>query len=106
MPALLVRQVAQSVVNLIGVGGSSLLVYFGATRKVSVSPVEALGALTTSIVSRVDDSIREQTHAFYESLIAQVLRVGHGTLAVVQPARRRVLPTSLRDGIILSTPSM
>jgi len=104
LPTLMIRQLAQSVVKVTGVAGSSLLVYFGATRKVNVSPIDALGALTASIVAKVDDRIREQTYAFYLTLLSEVLRAGHGTLAVVQPARRRVLPSPLRDGIILNKP--
>jgi hypothetical protein len=104
LPALMIRQIAQSVVNVTGVGGSSLLVYFGATRQANVSPIEALDSLATSIVVRVDDRIREQAYAFYVTLLSEVLRIGHGTLAVVQSAKRRVLPASLRDGIILDKP--
>ena len=103
-PTLTIRQIAQSLVKVTGVAGSSVLVYFGATKNVNVSPVSAVGALTESIVARVDDRIREQTNAFFLTLLSEVLRVGHGMLAVVQPAKRRVLPKPLRDGIILNKP--
>lgn len=102
--ALMVRPVAENVVELRGVGGSTLLVYFGATKAVRASPVEGLQALVSCIVADVAEKIREQTYAFFEKLVATVLKASHGTLAVVQPARKRVLPSALRDGIILPAP--
>jgi hypothetical protein len=89
VPALIAHQIAENVVEVRGVGGSSILVYFGTTRTVSVSPVEALGALVASIVANVDNRIREQAYAFYERLLSQSLKASHGTLAIVQPARKR-----------------
>jgi hypothetical protein len=104
IPTLMVRPLAENVVELKGVGGSAIIAYFGATKATNVSPVDAINALVTAIVANVDEKIREQTFAFFERTIANVLRASHGTLAVVQPARRRTFPPTLRDGILLQQP--
>ena len=101
IPVLMVRPLAENVVELRGVGGSGLVAYFGATKALNVSPVEAIDTLAANIVREVNEKLREQTFAFFERIIANALRASHGTLAAVQPSRKRVFPPALRDGIRL-----
>jgi hypothetical protein len=101
IPTLMIRQIAENVVELRGVGTSGLLVHFGAIKAVEVSPVDALRSLSSSIVADVSGRIREQALAFFETLISGVLKASHGTLAAVQLARKKKLPIQLRDGIVL-----
>jgi len=104
IPALMARQLAENVVEVRGVGGASLLVHFGASRSTHVSPADALKALVACVVVKVDNSLKEQTSAFYERLFSRALKASHGTLVAVQPANRRVIPPALRDGVILRAP--
>jgi hypothetical protein len=101
VPALFVHQIADSTVELRGVNGGSLVVTFGASRASGTSPVDAQAALVASIVADVQEDIREQTAAFYRSLVSRVVKAGHGTLAVVLPRKKRSLPRIFKDGIPL-----
>lgn len=97
----MVRPVAQNLVELRGVGGTTLMVHFGVGKIVQASPELAISRLVSAIVADVPTHIREQSFAFFEQILAGVLRAGHGTLAAVRSARKRTLPTALRDSIPL-----
>jgi hypothetical protein len=104
VPALLVHQVAENMVALTGVRGSSITVSFGAARTPQVSPTEARAALVSAIVRDVVSDVQEQAAAFYHAIFSGVLRAAHGTLAVVVPSSKRSLPALFRDGVPLEKP--
>ena len=82
-PCFMLRQVAENVIQVKGFSHSSLLVHFGATKDVEVSPLPKLNSFVGCIIRDVPDEIQEQVGAFYRTVFAGVLRAGHGTLAAV-----------------------
>ena len=105
IPAFMLRQVAENVIQVNGVSQSSLLVYFGATIESDVSPIPVLNEWITSLVADVAADIQEQTASFYKNVFSGVLRAGHGTLAAVMHGENEKVPQSFRgDGIILAPP--
>jgi hypothetical protein len=102
IPVFMLRQVAENVIQVSWVSESSLLVHFGATKEVEVSPLPKLRDFIDCLVRNVPGEVQEQVEAFYEKVLSGVLRASHGTLAAVVPARRRKLPKVFRDGTLLS----
>jgi hypothetical protein len=102
IPVFMLRQVAENVIQVSGFSHSSLLVHFGATKDVEVSPLPKLNDFIACIVRDVPGEIQEQVGSFYMNVLSGVLRAGHGTLAAVMPTRRRTVPKSFRDGITIS----
>jgi hypothetical protein len=102
IPVFMLRQVAENVVQVSGFSHSSMLVHFGATDDVEVSPLPKLNDFVACIIRDVPEEIQEQVASFYRSVLAGVLRAGHGTLAAVIPGESRIVPKKFSDGIILS----
>lgn len=102
IPVFMLRQVAENVVQVKGFSHSSLLVHFGATKDIEVSPLPKLNSFVGCMIRDVPEDIQEQVGAFYRTVFAGVLRAGHGTLAAVIPGKSRNLPKKFRDGIILA----
>ncbi|HEX4133732.1 MAG TPA: hypothetical protein VHY84_03845 [Bryobacteraceae bacterium] len=104
VPALFVHQIADNTVELKGVNGGALVVSFGAARVSAISPVEAQAALVSSIVADVANEVKEQTAAFYDSILSRVVKAGHGTLAVVVKHTKRSQLKIFSDCITLDPP--
>jgi hypothetical protein len=102
IPVFMLRQVAENVIQVSGFSHSSLLVHFGATKEIEVSPLPRLKEFVGCVIRDVPGEINEQSASFFTGVLSGVLRAGHGTLAAVIPARRRTVPKVFRDGIILS----
>jgi hypothetical protein len=104
IPVFMLRQVAENVIQISGSARSSLLVHFGATKDIEVSPLPKVHDFVECIVSNVPEELREQIAGFYMSVFSGVLRAGHGTLAAVLAAKRLTVPKAFRDGVIFSPP--
>ncbi len=104
IPAMMMRQIAENVIQVKGVSQSSLVVHFGATTETQVSPVPILNQLTDCLTSDVPTEIQEQVGSFYRTIFSGVFRAGHGTLAAVISSTKRSIPKAFRDGIPLSPP--
>jgi len=102
IPVFMLRQVAENVIQVNGFSRSSLLVHFGATKDVEVSPTPKLVEFTDCLTEDVPAEVQEQVATFYQTVFLGVLRAGHGTLAAVVPGKKRAMPKEFRDGVILS----
>jgi len=102
IPVFMLRQVAENVIQVSGVSESALLVHFGATKEVEVSPLPKLRDFIDCLVRDVPGEVQEQVASFYEKVLSGVLRASHGTLAAVVPRRRRKLTKAFGDGASLS----
>lgn len=102
VPVLILQQVGPSVIEVRGVAHSSLRVHFGAAREQDASPAPALYGLIRSIVSDVPSVLQEQAATLYQGILTEVLHAGHGTLAVVIPRKKKVLPRQFSDSIVLN----
>jgi len=98
----MLRQVAENVIQVSGFSRSSLLVHFGATKDIEVSPLPKLTDFVECIVKHVTEDIQEQVASFYMNVFSGVLRASHGTLAAVMPSSRRSVPKTFRDGTTIS----
>jgi hypothetical protein len=103
IPVFMLRQVAENVIQVNGFSRSSLLVHFGAAKSIEVSPLPKLQGFANCIVKDVPEYIQEQVASFFMQVLSGVLRAGHGTLAAVISARKRMVPKAFRrDGIVLT----
>src|SRR5260370_7317479 len=102
VPALMIRQVADNVIQVKGVSQSSLLVHFGAAIEDEVSAVATLNQLTDCLTLDVPADVQEQVGTFYRAVFSGVCRAGHGTLAAIISGAKRTIPKTFQDGIPLS----
>lgn len=84
---ILISQVANRVVELVGARVHAVTYHLSAADEEQPSPLLAIGTLARAITGDVENSaVKEETRAFVESALADALRRGHGTLiAVAKP---------------------
>lgn len=104
VPVLMLQQVGANVIELKGVSKASLLVHFGSTQGVNLSPIRPIHQLVDCLTTSVPSDVHEQAGTFFRAVMTNVFRSGHGTLAAVIPSRRRTLPTQFSDSIPLAPP--
>lgn len=98
---ILVRQVADKVVETKGVKGNSLLINFGVKSTTKLSPADIQDKFIDKILQKVDYSIKDQCRIFLSRLFQYVTQNGHGTLSLVID-KDEECPDFLRDGIVLA----
>jgi hypothetical protein len=101
LKTLLIHQVSDKIVEVKGVRASPLIISYGTSDDVNVSPLDKQYKFIEAITNKVDISIKEQVGTFYKKLFLNVLQKGHGTLACVIDNRKKHLPKKLLDGIVL-----
>jgi hypothetical protein len=103
-PVLMLHQVGANAIEVRGVSQSSLLVHFGAAREGEASPIPAINSFIESVVIDVQETVREQAATFYRGILMDVLHSGHGTLAAVVRAKKKIIPKQFSDAIVLRPP--
>ena len=100
---IIVTQLADKAVELLGTCSGTLRVYFSSTPDDAPSPVNAINDLTISCCSDVPTGQRDQLQSFVKAALATALHYSHGVLIAVMPQGGDLnLVTS--DGVILTSP--
>lgn len=97
---VLIRQVAEKIVEVKGVKGNALMINFGTKGTLSYSPFEAQNQFIEQITMKVAESIKDQCKIFLTRLFLYVAQNGHGNLSLVID-QDEGCPEHLKDGIIL-----
>lgn len=97
---ILIRQVAEKIVEVKGVKGNILLINFGIKSTISPSPLDVQNRFIEQIIKKVDESIKDQCRIFLKRLFLFVTQNGHGNLSLVID-QNDTCPEYLRDGIVL-----
>jgi len=98
IPVFMLRQIAENLIQVSGFSRSSLLVHFGATKDIELSPLPRLKEFITCITRDVPGEFQEQVAEFYLGVFSGVLRAGHGTLAAAVAGTKRAMPKAFKDG--------
>ncbi len=98
------KNLAESCVEISGSRGNCCCVYLSATRDEVPSPKIPTESLARAITKDVPDSERDSVYRFVYRALARALADCHGTLAVVLPKRRRVIPKKLSDATLFEQP--
>jgi hypothetical protein len=80
---IVVLQLAEKVVELVGASGAQLVVHLSAARENQPSPLESVERLADVVSGDLPAEIRESVAAWLRSTLASALRRGHGTLIAV-----------------------
>jgi hypothetical protein len=80
---VVVMQLAEKVVELVGASGAQLVVHLSAARDNQPSPLESLERLADAVSAALPPDTREPVSAFLRNTLAGALRRGHGTLIAV-----------------------
>lgn len=80
---VLVQQLAEKVVELVGASGAHLVVHLSAVRDNQPSPLDSLERLADLVTTDLPADIHEPVAAFLRTTLAGALRRGHGTLVAV-----------------------
>ncbi|APZ95871.1 hypothetical protein [Fuerstiella marisgermanici] len=102
--ALLIRRVAENCVEIRGSNGHARCVFFSDLRYDSPNPAQTLATLARVLTSAVEGAGRDRTRRFLERCLFDSLNRSHGALIAVMSARRKKLPTKLRDAVQLDHP--
>lgn len=97
---ILIRQVADKIVEVKGVKGNSMLINFGIKSTIALSPLDVQQKFIEKIIANVDSSVKDQCRIFLNRLFLFVTQNGHGNLSLVM-AEDEECPDFLRDGIVL-----
>ena len=104
LPAILIRHVSQHTIEISGACRNSLRIHFGPVEQSGDDPLLVTKRFCASVVTQVAAEFQEQVRDFYWRVFRNVLRSGHGCLAVVVKASKRKLPPQFRDGVLLEPP--
>jgi len=102
LPAILIRHVSQSTIEVSCACGNSLRIHFGAVEEPGDDPIKAMKRFCASVVGGVPIEVREPLRNFYGRLLAGVLRSGHGCLAAVLRRKRPGVAQQLKDGVVIN----
>jgi hypothetical protein len=80
---ILVSQLAEKVVELVGASGAQLVVHLSAARDSQPSPLESLERLADVVSIDLPPELQEPVATFLRSTLAGALRRGHGSLIAV-----------------------
>lgn len=103
LKAILIHQVAERIIEVKGVKSDSLIISFGSQEDAEKSPTESQNDFIETIISNIDEDLKEPSRNFYKKLFLEVLQKGHGTLACVINSKKKDLPQKLQDGIQLKS---
>jgi len=98
---LLIRQVADKIVELKGVRKNTLIINFGIKSTSDLSPLDEQARFIEKILEDVDSAIKDQARIFLYRLFLYVMQNGHGNLCCVIHHKSEY-PDFLTDGIILT----
>lgn len=102
---VLISQLADKAVELIGARSGCVNVYLSATPDDAPSPSEALDRLNNICISTVPDDSREQLSSYFRKTMASLLmNCSHGTLIAVIPESSPSLHEFAHDGVLLERP--
>lgn len=101
LKVILVRQIAEKLIEVKGIKADSLLISFGSQENLKNSPTENQFKFIESVVKQVKKEHKDQTISFLKKIFLEVLQKGHGTLACVINNTKKELPKKLQDGITL-----
>jgi hypothetical protein len=97
---LLVRQVADKIVELRGVRENSLVINFGIKSTSTISPLAEQLKFIDKIVENVAANLKDQARVFLKRLFLYVMQNGHGNLCLILKSENEY-PDFLKDGIVL-----
>lgn len=80
---IVVMQLAEKVVELVGASGEHLVVHLSAARDSQPSPLESLERLADAVSADLAPELRESVATFFRNILSGALRRGHGTLVAV-----------------------
>ncbi len=103
LKAILIHQVSERIIEVKGVKADSLIISFGSQEDAKKSPTETQYTFIETIITNVDEVLKEATRNFFKKLFLEVLQKGHGTLACVVSSTKKEMPKRLQDGIILKS---
>lgn len=97
---ILIRQVAEKIVEVKGAKGNTLIINFGVKSTSDLSPLDAQNAFIEKIIETTEESYHDQLKIFFSKLFLYVLQNGHGSLCLILN-RSKAFPKYLKDGIVL-----
>ena len=103
LKAILIHQVAERIIEVKGVKADSLIISFGSQEDAKTSPTESQFSFIETIITNVEEELKEPTRNFFKKLFLEVLQKGHGTLACVISSTKKEIPKKLQDGIVLKS---
>ncbi|MCI4624824.1 MAG: hypothetical protein L3V56_02580 [Candidatus Magnetoovum sp. WYHC-5] len=99
---IMAYQVSEKYVKVVGRSGNSLLVNFGTAGVDEEPPTVIINRFIDLLTSDIEENEKLNVHYYYELLFEDILRKGHGTLAVVI-SHENEIPDNFRDSIKLDT---
>jgi hypothetical protein len=99
--ALLVTQLADKVVEILGARGQHLVLHLSAVSDDQPSPRDDIESLAAAITLRVPESFRESTTSYLRTALNSALRGGHGALVAVTEGS---VPPELADSVPFDVP--
>ncbi len=101
---VLLGQVAERIVEVVGPGERRLLVHLSAARANDAAPKGALAALVTAATANCDDACRESLRTYLSSKLTRALVEGHGALIAIVAAGKEIPSVLSNDGRFFATP--
>jgi hypothetical protein len=101
LPAIVIRHVSHSTIELFGACRNSLRIHFGAVEEPAEDPLAAMARFSRLVVREAPAEVWEPLLNFYRRLFAGVLKDGHGCLAAVMNRVKPGVPQKLQDGVII-----
>jgi hypothetical protein len=97
---ILVHQISDKIVEVVGVKGNTLVVNFGIKSTVGLNPLAVQDQFIEAILAKVDDAVKDQCRIFLNRLFLYVTQNGHGNLSLVID-KGESCPDFLQDGVVL-----
>ncbi|MFW6002176.1 MAG: hypothetical protein ACOCQD_02450 [archaeon] len=101
LKVILIHQVSEKLIEVRGIKADSLLISFSSQDGSKNSPTENQIKFIETIVSQVNQELKDPVINFFRKVFLEVLQKGHGTLACVISTKKKELPKKLQDGISL-----
>jgi hypothetical protein len=102
---ILISQLADKAVELIGARSGCVNAYLSATPDDAPSPSDAIDKLSNICISNVNEEVREQLTSFFRKTMASLLmNCTHGTLIAVIPVGSPSIEELAHDGVLLERP--
>ena len=101
---ILISQLAEKAVELIGARSGVFQVYLSATPEDSPSPSEALDNLTECCTRSAPEEVKEQLASFLRKTFYYNLQHCHGTLIIIVKDIESIRPELTEDGVLFDKP--
>ncbi|WP_426732701.1 hypothetical protein [Myxococcus faecalis] len=101
---VLLGQVAERIVEVVGPGEKRLLVHLSAAKATDAAPRGSLAALVTAATINCDEACRESLRTYLSSKLTRALVEGHGALIAVVPLGKNIPSVLREDGRFFATP--